>query len=400
MKTKMIKVAVIAITIVALLPQTWAQLNIPSDGSDGALVITSNTVVDLSQAVTGNWDADNSANAGKGIYDPNKWAVVFKYSSVSISNGATLTFLNHPAHAPVVWLVANTVANNGILNLNGEFGDQSTARLREGGPGGFRGGAREQSGIGVSGGFGPGGAFDSGGQYGSGQARSYGSDSVIPLIGGSGGSAGVYSGNYGNYRVWNGGGGGGAILIVASESITISGTGKILANGGSSGSGYSGSGGAIRLVADQILGSGRIEATGGNVGRVRLEGNVVSQSLDILPPSPSVVPSPIEIWPPASAAEVRITSISGGAVPSDPRAVMENSPPDITIGNTNLISILLETSNFPTNGSVTVTFKPRNSAQVSSQATFVSGDTNLGLWQVQRSLPLNYTVIQARAVGN
>ena len=31
--------------------------------------------VDLSQAVTGAWDANNAANAGKGVYDPSKWAV-------------------------------------------------------------------------------------------------------------------------------------------------------------------------------------------------------------------------------------------------------------------------------------------------------------------------------------
>ena len=47
-----------------------AALNIPSDGSDGALVITANTVIDLSQAVTGNWDANNSANAGGASMTP------------------------------------------------------------------------------------------------------------------------------------------------------------------------------------------------------------------------------------------------------------------------------------------------------------------------------------------
>ena len=47
-----------------------------ANGSDGTLNITTNTVIDLSQAVTGNWDTNNAANAGKGVYDPEKWAVV------------------------------------------------------------------------------------------------------------------------------------------------------------------------------------------------------------------------------------------------------------------------------------------------------------------------------------
>ena len=35
-------------------PAAFAQLSVPSDGSDGALVISTNTVIDLSRAVTGN----------------------------------------------------------------------------------------------------------------------------------------------------------------------------------------------------------------------------------------------------------------------------------------------------------------------------------------------------------
>lgn len=39
-----------------------AQLTIPSDGSDGALIITSNTVIDLSRVVSGMWSNNNLAN--------------------------------------------------------------------------------------------------------------------------------------------------------------------------------------------------------------------------------------------------------------------------------------------------------------------------------------------------
>jgi hypothetical protein len=63
-----------------------------ADGSDGVLNITSNTVIDLSRAITGNWDASNTNNAGKGIYDSNKWAVVFKYSDVVLAAGVAVAF--------------------------------------------------------------------------------------------------------------------------------------------------------------------------------------------------------------------------------------------------------------------------------------------------------------------
>ena len=78
-------------------------INVPSDGSDGALVITTNAVIDLSQAITGNWDANNSAHAGQGIYDSNKWAVVFKYSGVVVQAGATVTFKNRFIRRVYTW---------------------------------------------------------------------------------------------------------------------------------------------------------------------------------------------------------------------------------------------------------------------------------------------------------
>ena len=86
--------------LLASLPQAFAQLTIPSDGSDGAFNPAANIEIDLSEAITGTWSASNAANAGKGIHDPAKWAVVFKYSSVNIPPGVTVTFKNHPAHRP------------------------------------------------------------------------------------------------------------------------------------------------------------------------------------------------------------------------------------------------------------------------------------------------------------
>ena len=189
---RMIHLMTCAVVAAMSMEAARAALNIPSDGSDGALVITNNQVIDLSQAVTGNWDADNSANAGKGIYDSNKWAVVFKYSSVLVNSGCTVTFKNHLKRAPVVWLVQSNVTINGTVSLNGQ--DAPTAPwLAEPGPGGFRGGAGNYAyGAANGSGFGPGGAAIGsqspsgyGGSYGSqgsGGPSPYGNPSLLPLI--------------------------------------------------------------------------------------------------------------------------------------------------------------------------------------------------------------------------
>lgn len=174
-----------------------AAITIPgADGSDGDLHITENETIRLSDALDGSWNAAvDLDDAGKGIYDKDKWAVVFKYSSVTIDSGATLSFSNHPSRAPVVWLVSGNVTINGTISLNG--GDYVTTPANsEPGPGGFRGGAGSfVSGVEHGAGFGPGGGrqesnWGAGGSYGtvggSGPAK-YGNPSLIPLVGGSGG---------------------------------------------------------------------------------------------------------------------------------------------------------------------------------------------------------------------
>ena len=374
----------------ALTSSLYAQLAIPSDGSDGALIISNNTVIDLSQAVTGNWTNNNTANAGKGIYDPAKWAVVFKYSSVVISNGATLTFSNHPTHAPVVWLVGNDVTINGTLSLDGQNGNADLVNLSEPGPGGFRGGAEYSTGLSRSGGFGPGGYFDDYGEYGSGQPHSYGNLQIVPLIGGSGGAGSPQ----------NGGGGGGAILIAAAGTISIN--GSIHSNGGNGGYlAYPGSGGAVRLIANQILGSGSIQAVSSTYsGRVRLEANTASTALNITPPSVAVAPVPLVIWPATNTPTVQIISVANLSTPSDPLAKMSPAGDDLTLATTNTVAIVLQTSNFPTNGTVNIYVKLRNYSQSIFQASFVSGNTNQAIWQLNTILPASHGVIQVRAVSN
>jgi hypothetical protein len=266
---------ILALALALGSPTLKAALNIPSDGSDGALVVTTNTVIDLARAVTGNWDANNTANAGKGVYDPAKWAVVFKYSNVRIQAGATVTFKNHPSRAPVVWLVTGDVTIAGKLVLDGQNGQVAPA-LAEPGPGGFRGGNGYISSTYQNApGFGPGGGKtdynannatgspSGGGSYGSmgiNGSNTYGNATLIPLLGGSGG--GGHNNGYGNNHT--GGGGGGAILIASGSTFSV--TGTISSNGGGGGgiAGAGGSGGGIRLVCDTLAGTGIVQALGGS----------------------------------------------------------------------------------------------------------------------------------------
>lgn len=151
-------------------------------------------------------------------------------------------------------------------------------------------------------------------------------------------------------------------------------------------------------MANQILGSGTIQAAFFHSGRIRLEANTVSADLNINPPTIASVPVPLVIWPASDAPTVQVISVASQSAPADPKAAMSANGADLAIANLNPITILLQTSNFPTNGTVNVYIKPRNAGQSILQASFVSGNSNAATWQVTTTLGLNHTVIQARAV--
>ena len=400
-KTKLLRtLALAALGLAAGLQPAQAQLTIPSDGSDGAFnppASPTNVVIDLSQAVTGVWNANNTANAGKGIYDPEKWAVVFKYSSVNIPAGVTVSFINHPTHAPVVWLVQGSVTNNGIVRLDGASGSIAVLALTptEAGPGGFRGGPNGPQGRGD--GLGPGGGI---GNYASGKySSSYGNPQAIPLIGGSSGSA--WDNNYGS-----GGAGGGAILIAASGILANEGT--ISAKGGA---GFNlsiygqGSGGAVRLIASQISGSGEINclphypSNGGDPGRIRIESPVLSSALRTYPETIAVPPAtPPLIWPPAGAPTVRVVSVATIAAPADPTAPLVSSA-DVAIQNDSPSVIMLETQNFPIEGVVQVRAAQKWGSASWINASYVSGNQASAQWRATNTFVKGYTTLQARATA-
>ncbi|MGV3660690.1 MAG: hypothetical protein ACO1TE_10915 [Prosthecobacter sp.] len=371
----------IFLTTALLLTSTGSllsQISIPSDGSDGALNVTSsNLTIDLSQAVTGTWSDNNTANAGKGIFDPAKRAIVFKYASVNIASGRTVTFTNHPSRAAVVWLVQGGVTIAGTLSLNGSYPPMNNL-LAEPGPGGFRGGA--QGPLGQGSGLGPGGGRVSGnnGAY----ATVYGNPSLVPLIGGSGG--------------FQGGGGGGAILIACASTIQV--TGSITATGGSGNYAPAGAGssGAIRLVAHAITGTGTLNAS--YDGRIRLEANSVAGSIVPSPQTIAVPPaSPPVIWPAATAPTVKVVSVDSVAAPAVPTASLDLSA-DVGISTNGATTVTLQTTNFPVDGVVEVRSAAKFAANAAwTTAVFQSGDASLATWTATVTFPTGFTTLQARA---
>jgi len=403
---------------VCLAPVAWAQISLPeANGQDGAFEPNSNIEVDLSLAVTadpGQWVSTSSSS--EGVYDADEWAVIFRYSSVTIPNNVTVTFKNHPSGAPVIWLVNGDVTIEGTVSLNGAsgHGDGSTPALSEPGPGGFHGGRGATSSSPASSGLGPGGGKlreDSSVNQSSGsyatvgnspqgpdfEGAVYGNAAIIPLIGGSGGSGS-------NSASWGGGGaGGGAILIAATDGILLN--GLIRALGGNrphSQGGGSGSGGAIRLVADDVSGSGMLRAIGGNNGtggngRIRVESNSLELAdLGEPPFSYFQLTDPPEITRSASLPAIRPTTLGGQPVPVEPTNRL-NPPPDVQLSEAGTATLLLEGRNIAAEWLVSVQVVPMVGQPVDYTADFVSSDGDTSQWSVEIDLSQGFSTIQARA---
>lgn len=379
-----------------------------SDGSDGPFEPAETLEVDLGLAVTGFWDSPSEV-PGAGIYDPEKWAVVFKYSAVSIPAGVTVTFKNHPSRAPVVWLVDGDVSIEGMVDLSGASADPTlsdTGHRAEPGPGGFRGGSASTMGAGL----GPGGAppniganYAMHGSYGTSNLRTpatYGNEHILPLLGGSGGS----SWRYGN-KWLEGGAGGGAILIAARGTIALG--GSILCRGGerSEERSGSGSGGAIRLIAESVAGEGRLIAPGGHAaggGRIRVEANSVDLTDLGYPPYSLGVPgSPPLIWLPASAPSIRVTRVQTASgdveVPVDLRASFEFGKGDVTLDTGDPVTLRIEATNVPTSWTVTVRLVPWLGEAENSPATLVEGNDVASVWSAEFTPRSGTSSIQVRA---
>jgi hypothetical protein len=378
-----------AFALVASVGSAFAQLIIPSDGSDGAFSPAANIEIDLSQAVTGTW-SNPSTSPGNGIYDAQKWAIVFKYSSVNIPGGVTVTFKNHPSYAPVVWLVQGSATIAGTVSLDGKNGELGSDALTpvEPGPGGFRGGPIGPSGNGAGLGIGGGASNAGSGAYNG----FYGNPQILPLIGGSGAAS------WTNGAGASGGGGGGALLLAASSTIQV--TGSIRSLGGTSG--YIGnvpaSGGGIKLIADQVTGNGTVNAA--TSGRTRIEANTLSAGIVTTPPTIAVPPGTTPtIFQSNTSPTVKIISVDGLPSPADPTAPLVSSA-DIAIQKNTPVTIVLKTYNFSTAGGV-VTLRIANKfgGATTVNATLQGGTSAESTWTVNTTLAPGFVTLQARATA-
>lgn len=405
---------VVALSFVAV-SVARADVAIPGDASDGIFAPSESVVIDLSQAATGDWNSPSPAT-GKGVYDPEKWAIVFKYSSVNIPAGVVVKFKNHGSRAPVVWLVAGEVTILGDINLDGEGGNEAFAdgqRAAEPGPGGFRGGFDRTQGFGPGGGRpddqgvpAAGGSYATlsglaGGPSGL-QTRTYGNSSILPLIGGSGGGS---AGGGSVERNGFGGGGGGAILIAANTTVTLN--GNIYAGPGEgTWAGGTGSGGAVRIIAGKMLGSGKVSAVGraagstAGDGRIRLETLDYSASWTLFPRTVAVQPAnPPALWPAENAPHARVLSVAGANVPADPRSGLSAAGTDLQLQTSGEVELLVETRRLPLDSTVTVIVNTLKGFAVRKGAEFQNGDANLAIWVAKVAVPDGFAAVQVHATA-
>lgn len=212
--------------------------------------------------------------------------MVFKYSSVNIGVGATVTFLNHRSYAPVVWIVQSNVLVEWKRQIKRKgkcwrrcFTHSDRARTGEGSRGGSLGHQEAEQGLAL------------GVMVRVTVALPIGVHTVIlvilPLIGGSGSYPGALCVSSG---------GGGAIQIVAGNSVTIN--GEITAKWSSNGEQGRSSGGAVKIQAHQILGTGIIDSE--MQGRTRMEANIDTHSSTFFPYGCSSSGATPVIWPPSN----------------------------------------------------------------------------------------------------
>ncbi|MBA5868083.1 MAG: hypothetical protein GDA67_15430 [Nitrospira sp. CR1.3] len=394
------------VTVLFLSNPVSGDITVPgADGSDGAFNPATNVTINLALAPTGTWNGPNSS-PGNGVYDPDKWAVVFRYSSVNIASGRTVTFSSHPSGAPVIWLLNGPVTIAGTLDVSSRkiagIGNNTFLGFELPGPGGFRG-----AGSNTTGGLGPGGT-DSGSHasYGTG-TRAYGNSRVVPLIGGSGAGS---SGNYGEA-------GGGAILIAATSLVTLNGAVRANASVDSFGPPLNpgGSGGAIRMICDSLSGTGQLRATptgsatgGSNKGRIRIEINQGGIASSDPAYSQGVVGSIAQLWPEdvvADSPSTRVVSLGSNNVPTDPQASFEFPYADVNTATSGAQTLVIECKNIPTGldpigvqaWNVKARIVPRSGTVQNITASYVSGDYSLSTWEAQVTLPTGFSAIQVRA---
>jgi hypothetical protein len=294
---------------------------------------------------------------------------VLNYTTINVPAGRILAFKRNLQNTPAYLLAQGPVTVQGAIIVSSLGG-------REPGPGGFWGGAWSYPpGVGLPG-FGPGAGPQ---PNGSRDAKWIGPLSLVPAIGGSGGSGGGCDSfpHVGH----DGTGGGGAIVIASSASVTV--TGSISANGGSfffnpgcggnSAWGF-GSGGSIRLIGNTVTVSGTLSAVGGcnlvgcgvgpEKGVIRLEAPsgtlAFTGSAD-----PAAVLSPINpVVVGSTPTSLSIISVGGYPVPSHSGQRFDTVDLLLPVQLPDPINVVVAATNIPLGTSVGINFGTGNSGTV------------------------------------
>jgi hypothetical protein len=394
-----------SMALAAATASAQTQFSSGSTGADGPLTFTASGeyVIDMSTKPDGVWN----------------------YTTINIPAGVKVSFTKNAANTGVIWLATGDVNIAGEIDLDGANGTLNVVRGNEapGGPGGFRGGRGARR-VDVSGtgsgtpGEGPGGGApgttidcsgSGGGEGGVYSTSGPGGLACSPIGGSGGGGSGSVSGVDGK----NAGGGGGAILIASSTTIAID--GGLHANGGtgsctSCGGDYNttacgggGSGGAIRLVANRIEGSGSITALGGEgsfevfagflfrsyggggPGRIRTQAFVLHLTNLTNPVATEDGPLPFSLC----NGSIRITNIAGQVVPVLPGG--DTSAPDVIFTQAGPITVALATTNIP-HGTVLTVRVATDGQAITAQSlpTDAAGDASATL-----TVPAGFGTIQA-----
>ncbi len=324
---------------------------------------------------------------------------VLHYTTATIPAGVTVIYTNNAANTPVTMLATSDVTIAGTIRLDGATGGFGVNSAGAGGPGGFPGG----NGALATGGGGSAGQGPGGGEPGSAFSppATYGAPSnfvsLMPLVGGSGGGGSLFVSSFFPSGA-SGAGGGGAIVVASSTKITV--TGAIHANGGPGndsatfgGCGFAGTrgaGGAIRLVAPQITGSGgTLSAAGGPTGfpcfvspggdgRIRLEAFTTTGLSVTSTPAFSFSPAPGPVTAASTPALINlptltITSVGGVAAPGIPTGSYGTADVSLAPGTTNPVSFTLTAAHIPVGTVFTVRLLPQSGTFTTVPSTPSSG---------------------------
>lgn len=340
-----------------------------SDGTLGDVVIDANTTLDL--------PLDGKLH----------------YRTLTVNSGVRLNFRRNLNNTPVFILAQGDVIVNGTIDVNGFTASGPTGGV--GGPGGFDGGKPGFGDTAPGQGYGPGGGPPQSNQGGAGSGaygtlgiapsgQVYGSPLLVPLIGGSGGGGGLGQPGGG------GGGGGGAIMIASNTRILVSGT--IEARSGvQTSQGNGGSGGAIRLVAMKVEGTGAIDVrptSHGGFGRIRVDTIDVSNlRLTFRDSTVTSVGGNLFTFPPV-VPRLDTIEVAGNAVPAGSGPVTFNLP----FGSTPSRTVKIQARDFGRVVPIRVVLTPDSGAVATFDAEIDNTTTNPATVEVPITVPINTLV--------